>query len=102
MRKQCLEEGAKDDGEFWMSLEDMKKHFTNFEMCSVSIDQLHEDDSGMCVWLTVTAGVCGILTESRQLYFILISVLCRVTCMAFLELCAALINGSTNTHCLLQ
>ena len=46
MRKECLEEGVKDDGEFWMDIEDMKKHYTHFEVCSVSVDELHEDDSG--------------------------------------------------------
>ena len=36
-----------EDGEFWMSYDDMRKHFTDFEICSVSVDQLYEDDSGM-------------------------------------------------------
>lgn len=36
-----------EDGEFWMSFEDVKKHFTDFEVCSVSVDELYEDDSGM-------------------------------------------------------
>ena len=39
---------AKDDGEFWMSYEDFCKNFTDFEMCSVSIDHLYEDEAGMC------------------------------------------------------
>lgn len=33
-----------EDGEFWMSYDDMKKHFTDFEVCSVSVDELYEDD----------------------------------------------------------
>ena len=47
-RKTLLEDGVKEDGEFWMSIEDMTKHFTNFEVCSVSVDTLTEDDSGIC------------------------------------------------------
>ena len=46
-RKTLLEDGVKEDGEFWMSIEDMTRHFTNFEACSVSVDTLTEDDSGM-------------------------------------------------------
>lgn len=30
-----------------MSFDDMRKHFTDFEICSVSVDELYEDDSGM-------------------------------------------------------
>ena len=31
-----------------MSYDDFKKHFTDFEMCSVSIDDLYEDDKSKC------------------------------------------------------
>lgn len=43
-RKHLLEENMGDDGEFWMSFDDMKKHFTDFEICNVTIDQLYEDE----------------------------------------------------------
>ena len=43
-RRELQEDGVKEDGEFWMSYEDFIKHFTDFEMCSVSIDQLYEDE----------------------------------------------------------
>lgn len=36
-----------DDGEFWMSFDDMKKNFTSFEICNVTVDQLYEDENGM-------------------------------------------------------
>lgn len=46
-RRELLEgDGPKEDGEFWMSYEDFVKHFTDLEMCSVSIDQMQEDDKG--------------------------------------------------------
>lgn len=40
-----LEDNMKEDGEFWMSFDDMKKHFTDFEICSITIDQLYEDEN---------------------------------------------------------
>ena len=46
--KECNEEGLKEDGEFWMSFEDLKKNYTDFEICSVSVDQINEDESGVC------------------------------------------------------
>ena len=36
-----------EDGEFWMSFEDMIKHYTDLEICSISVDALYEDDGGM-------------------------------------------------------
>ena len=42
--RELQEDGVKEDGEFWMSYEDFIKHFTDFEMCSVNIDQLYEDE----------------------------------------------------------
>ena len=44
--RSTLEAKKSEDGEFWMSFDDFKKHFTDIEMCSVSIDHLYEDDSG--------------------------------------------------------
>ena len=41
-----LQGNVQEDGEFWMSFEDFCKNFTDFEVCSVSIDQLYEDDAG--------------------------------------------------------
>jgi Ca2+-binding EF-hand superfamily protein len=46
--RQALQEGEgtfKEDGEFWMSFDDFKKHFTDFEICNVSVAMLYEDDS---------------------------------------------------------
>ena len=47
--RKALQEGEgtfKEDGEFWMSFDDFKKHFTDFEICNVSVAMLYEDDSG--------------------------------------------------------
>ena len=44
-RKELLEDNMNEDGEFWMSFDDMKKHFTDFEICSITIDQLYEDEN---------------------------------------------------------
>lgn len=45
-RQQLTEgQGAKEDGEFFMSFQDFCKHFTDFEMCSVSIDEMVEDEN---------------------------------------------------------
>ena len=48
VRKELLEgDGVpKEDGEFFMSFQDFKKNFTDFEVCNVSVDQLYEDDNG--------------------------------------------------------
>lgn len=46
-KRKELQGDARDDGEFWMSFTDFQKHFTDFELCSVSVDQLYEDDNGM-------------------------------------------------------
>lgn len=46
-RQQLMgDEQLKEDGEFWMSYDDFLKHFTDFEICSVSVDKMYEDDSG--------------------------------------------------------
>ena len=47
-RKELLEgdDMGREDGEFYMSFPDFKKHFTDFEVCNVSIDQLYEDEKG--------------------------------------------------------
>ena len=47
-RKELLEgdDTAREDGEFYMSFQDFKKHFTDFEVCNISVDQLYEDENG--------------------------------------------------------
>ena len=47
------ENALKEDGEFWMSFVDFTKHFTDFEMCNISVDVLYEDESGQCVCVCV-------------------------------------------------
>ncbi len=43
--RQQLTENQSEDGEFFMSFDDFKKNYTDIEMCSVSIDQLYDDES---------------------------------------------------------
>lgn len=38
-----------EDGEFWMSFDDVIKNFTDAEICSISMDELYEDDGGMYI-----------------------------------------------------
>ena len=43
-----------------MSFTDFKKHFNDFEICSVSVDQLYEDDAGRFVYNVQYGNVeCG-------------------------------------------
>lgn len=47
-RKEIQEgESAKEDGEFYMSYEDFLKHFTDFEVCSVTVSEMQEDEQSM-------------------------------------------------------
>ena len=45
-RKELLEgdDIGREDGEFYMSYTDFKKHFTDCEICSISLDQLYDDE----------------------------------------------------------
>ena len=54
-------DGAKEDGEFWMTYEDMCKHYTDFEMCSVSIDQMYEDENSKCIGCSVCTWISVVL-----------------------------------------
>ena len=49
--KDCkeLNGDSKDDGEFFMSYEDFIKNFSDFEILSVSVDELYENESGKCI-----------------------------------------------------
>ena len=44
-----LNSDSKDDGEFFMSYEDFIKNFSDFEILSVSVDELYENESGKCI-----------------------------------------------------
>ncbi len=44
-KRRQLDQNNKDDGEFWMSFDDFCKHFTDFEVCNVTIDALYEDEN---------------------------------------------------------
>ena len=64
-RKELLEgdDMGREDGEFYMSFPDFKKHFTDFEVCNVSIDQLYEDEKGkkknlLCFICQYAQGLC--------------------------------------------
>lgn len=67
-RKELLEgdDMGREDGEFYMSFPDFKKHFTDFEVCNVSIDQLYEDEKAKSwnaviksgSWTKESAGGC--------------------------------------------
>lgn len=48
LRQELLEGGdtGREDGEFYMAYPDFKKHFTDFEVCNVTVDQLYEDETG--------------------------------------------------------
>ena len=45
-KRRELDQSKKEDGEFWMSFEDFCKHFTDFEVCNMTVDTLYEDDNG--------------------------------------------------------
>ena len=47
-RRELLEGGdkGKEDGEFWMSYDDFRKHYTDFEICNICMEQLYEDETG--------------------------------------------------------
>lgn len=46
--RELLEGGdkGKEDGEFWMSYDDFRKHYTDFEICNICMEQLYEDETG--------------------------------------------------------
>lgn len=50
-RRELLEGGdkGKEDGEFWMSYDDFRKHYTDFEICNICMEQLYEDEAGQGV-----------------------------------------------------
>ena len=50
---------GKEDGEFWMSFDDFKKHYTDFEICSITVDQMYEDDGGQWVVGQSTSYSCS-------------------------------------------
>ena len=54
----ALELAFEDDGEFWMSVEDFSKHFTELEVCSISVDMLYEDENGGLLNICVCVCVC--------------------------------------------
>ncbi|XP_064392675.1 calpain-9-like [Halichondria panicea] len=65
-KRRQLDQNNKDDGEFWISFDDFRKHFTDFEVCNVTIDALYEDENTKSwnsviqsgSWLGPKAGGC--------------------------------------------
>lgn len=52
----------REDGEFWMEIDDFVRYFSKIELCNLSTSRIEDDDHAQMNWITTIHEVSGFLT----------------------------------------